>query len=115
MVTKISTSVPHLALLALCVPAGGVRVPAAVSGSLFVPPPVSGLHFVQVVHAARRLDEESGVRSAVAIAVASYPPVVGEGAGRLAVEGVTVARLTHGSSSTGSWDGKNKKLIKTSF
>lgn len=60
------------------------------SVSLSVPPPVSGLHFVQVVHAARRLDEKSSVGPAVAITVAPHSAVVGEGAGRLAVEGVTV-------------------------
>lgn len=69
---------PYFTLLALCIPAGGVCVPAAVSGSQSVPPPVSGLHYIQVVHAARGLDEESGVCSAVAITMAAYSPVVGE-------------------------------------
>lgn len=82
---------PHLAFFALCVSTGGVGVSTPVSVSLSVPPPVSGLHFVQVVHAARWLDEESGVGPAVAVAVAPHSAVVGEGAGRLAVEGVAVA------------------------
>lgn len=55
-----------------------------------MPPAVSGLHFVQVVHAARRLDEKSGVGSAIAVAMAPHSAIVGEGAGRLAVEGVMV-------------------------
>lgn len=78
------------------------------SVSLPAPPPVSGLHLVQVVHAAGWLDEKGGVGPAVAVAVAPHSTVVGEGAGRLAVEGVTVARLPHGGSSTGSW---NKRQI----
>lgn len=81
----------HLSLFALCISAGRVGVPTAVSVSLSAPPPVSGLHLVQVVHAARRLDEKGGVGAAVAVTVAPDSPVVGEGAGRLAVEGVTVA------------------------
>ena len=76
------------------------------SVSLSAPPPVSGLHLVQVVHAARRLDEESGVGPAVAVAVAAHSAVVGEGAGRLAVEGVTVARLPHRSAGAGSWNSR---------
>lgn len=57
---------------------------------LSVPLPVAGLHLVQVVHAAGRLDEEGGVSPAVAVAMATHPAVVGEGAGWLAVEGVSV-------------------------
>lgn len=102
----------HLALFALCIPAGGVGVPAAVPAPLSVPPPVSGLHFVQVVHAAGRLDEESSVGSAVAVTVTPHAAVVGESARRLAVEGVTVTRLSHRSSSTGSWI--RRKFVKTS-
>lgn len=74
------------------------------SVSLSAPPPVSGLHFVQVVHAAGRLDEERSIGPAVTVAVVPNSTVVGEGAGRLAVEGVTVAQLPHGCSRTGSWN-----------
>lgn len=81
----------YFSLLALCISTGGVGVSAAVSVSLSAPPPVSGLHFVQVVHAARRLDEKGGVGPAVPVAVASNSTVVGECTGRLAVEGVMVA------------------------
>lgn len=81
----------YFSLLTLCISTGGVGVSAAVSVSLSAPPPVSGLHFVQVVHAARRLDEKSSVGPAVTVAVAPNSTVVGEGTGRLAVEGVTVA------------------------
>lgn len=81
----------HLSLFALCISAGRVGVSTAVSVPLSAPPPVSGLHLVQVVHAAGRLDEKGGVGPAVAVAVAPHSTVVGEGAGRLAVEGVTVA------------------------
>lgn len=35
--------------------------------------------------------------------MAAHAPVVGEGAGRLAVEGVAVAGLPHWSAGTGSW------------
>lgn len=69
---------PHLSLFALCVPAGGVGVSAGVLPPLPVPPPVSGLHLVQVVHAAGRLDEISAVGPAVALA--PHSTVVGEGA-----------------------------------
>lgn len=91
----------HLALFALRVPAGGVGVPAAVPVPLPAPPPVSGFHLVQVVHAARRLDEEGGVGAAVAVAVVAHAAVVGEGAGRLAVEGVAVAGLARGRPRAG--------------
>lgn len=93
----------YLSLFTLCVPTGGVGVSATVSVSLPAPPPVPGLHFVQVVHAARRLDEKGGVSPAVTVAVAPDSAVVGEGAGRLAVEGVTVPWLPHLGSSAGSW------------
>lgn len=83
--------VPHLSLFALRVSAGGGGVSAAVSAPLPAAPPMSGLHVVKVVHAARRLDEQGGVGAAVAVAVAPHSTVVGEGAGRLAVEGVAVA------------------------
>lgn len=99
----------YLSLFALCVSAGRVGVSAAVSVPLCAPLLVSGLHHVQVVHAAGRLDEESGVGPAVAVAVVPNSTVVGEGAGRLAVEGVAVTGLSHGGSSTGSW---NKRQIK---
>lgn len=94
----------HLSLFALCVPAGGVGVSAAVSGPLSAAPPVPGLHVVKVIHAARRLDEQGGVSAAVAVTVASDSTVVGESAGRLAVESVAVARLSDGGSCTGSWN-----------
>lgn len=91
----------HLALFALRVAAGRVGVPAAVPVPLAAPPPVPGLHLVQVVHAARRLDEEGGVGAAVAVAVVAHAAVVGEGAGRLAVEGVAVAGLARGRPGAG--------------
>lgn len=72
--------------------------------SLPAPPPVSGLDLVEVVHAARRLDEESSIGTAVTVAVVPNSTVVGEGAGWLAVEGVTVAGLPHGGSRTSSWN-----------
>lgn len=95
--------VPHLSLFALRVPAGGGGVSAAVSAPLPAAPPMSGLHVVEVVHAARGLDEQGGVGAAVAVAVAPHSAVVGEGAGRLAVEGVAVAGVPDGGSCTGSW------------
>lgn len=102
MIRFISNFISHLSLFTFCVSAGGVGVPTAVSVPLSAPSPVSGLHLVQIVHAARGLDEKSGVGSAVPIAVATNPTIVGESAGRLAVEGVTVAGLTHGGSCAGS-------------
>lgn len=56
-----------------------------------VPPPVPGLHFVQVIHAAGRLDEKSCIGSAVAVTMITHAAVVRKSAGRLAVEGVAVA------------------------
>lgn len=94
----------HLSLFALRVPAGGVGVSAAVSVPPSAAPPVSGLHVVKVIHAARRLDEQGGVSAAVAVTVASDSPVVGESAGRLAVESVAVAWVPDGGSRTGSWN-----------
>lgn len=81
----------HLSLFALCVSTGGGGVSAAASPPLLAAPPMSGLHVVKVVHAARWLNEQGGVGAAVAVTVAPHPTVVGEGAGRLAVEGVAVA------------------------
>lgn len=60
-----------------------------------------GLHLVQVVHATRWLDEKGGVGAAVAVAVVAHAAVVGEGTGRLAVEGVAVARLAGGRPRAG--------------
>lgn len=70
------------------------------SASLSAPPPVSGLHFIQVVHAAGWLDEKSSVGPAVAVAVAPNSTVVREGAGWLSIEGVAMARLPHSGSRT---------------
>lgn len=92
---------PHLALLALRVAAGGVGVAAAVAVPLPAAAALPGLHLVQVVHAARRLDEQGGVGAAVAVAVVAHAAVVGEGAGRLAVEGVAVAGLARGRPRAG--------------
>lgn len=77
-------------------------------------PPVPGLHVVEVVHAARRLDEQGGVGSAVAVAVAPDSTVVGEGAGGLAVESVAVAGMPDGGPSTGSWS-KTGQVRETNF
>lgn len=80
------------------------------SAPLPAPSSVSGLHIVQVVHAAGRLDEKGGVGPAVAVTMIPYPTVVGKGAGRLTVEGVTVARVSHGGSCTGSCDGADMEV-----
>ncbi len=90
-----------LVLLALRVPAG-VGVPALVSRSRSVPLLLPLLHLVDVVHAAGRFDEERGVGAPVAVAVGSDPAVVGEGAGRLSVEGV--ASAVHGCVGAGGFD-----------
>lgn len=82
------------------------------SGSLSVPPPVSGLHFVEIVHAARWLDKKSCVGPAVAIAVVSHTAIVREGAGRLAIKGVTVTCLPRRGSGTGSC---NKREYKNNY
>lgn len=85
-------------------------VSARVCRAALIPVPVALslplLHVVDVVHAARGLDQDDGVGSAEAVAVRADFAVVGEGVGGLPVEhvpppphGVGSARLLHAYSS----------------
>lgn len=82
---------PHLSLFTLRIAAGRVGVSTSMSVPLSGSSPLSGLHFVQVVHAAGWLYQKGSVGPTVAIAVASHSAVVRKGARWLTVEGVVVA------------------------